>query len=75
MTCRQAVAMDQANLLKVYRSNHPVEIDACMAPIITELNRRGVETISCCCGHGKRAAHIMLADRTVITLFTCAVTP
>lgn len=30
-----------------------VFVDACIADLIVELNRQGVYTTGCCCGHGK----------------------
>ena len=40
----------------------PVEVDACIAPIVRALNDAGVPTRACCCGHGKRPGNIALAD-------------
>ena len=28
-------------------------VDACLAPLVQMLNDYGIETIACCCGHGK----------------------
>ena len=30
-----------------------VKVDKCLAPLIKMLNRYGIKTTSCCCGHGK----------------------
>lgn len=37
-------------------------IDACMAPLIARLWDAGVGTLGCCCGHGTRAAAVLLSD-------------
>lgn len=37
-------------------------IDSCIASIVRALNKGGVSTDACCCGHGKRPGVIMLAD-------------
>jgi len=40
----------------------PSEIDECMKEFIFRLNQYGVETISCCCGHGKYPMTIVVED-------------
>jgi len=30
-----------------------VPVDECLAPLVQMLNDYGIETIACCCGHGK----------------------
>jgi len=37
-------------------------IDKCIAPIIKTLNEAGIETIACCCGHGRQPGNIILKD-------------
>ena len=37
-------------------------IDSCMVPLVTALNCAGLETIACCCGHGKQPASVILKD-------------
>ena len=39
--------------VKVIRGNKKVKIDKCLAPLVKMLNKYGIETIACCCGHGK----------------------
>jgi hypothetical protein len=34
--------------------NLEVEIDKCMVPLIKALQKFGIKTRACCCGHGKR---------------------
>lgn len=37
-------------------------IDPCILTIIEALNQGGVETVSSCCGHGRRPGNIVLRD-------------
>ena len=37
-------------------------IDSCIAPIVDALNRAGIYTAACCCGHGKSSGSIWLHD-------------
>jgi hypothetical protein len=39
-----------------------VDVDSCIAPIVSALNRAAIRTTSSCCGHGKDAGHILLDD-------------
>lgn len=39
-----------------------VSIDLCISGIVAALNAAGIETLASCCGHGKRAGLIALAD-------------
>ena len=32
-----------------------VEIDKCLIPLVETLNKYGIETSSCCCGHGEKS--------------------
>jgi len=34
---------------------HRVNVDRCIAPLVEMLNIYGIQTIACCCGHGKTA--------------------
>lgn len=38
----------------------PSEIDGCMKSLISNFNVLGVETLACCCGHGKYAMTIVV---------------
>lgn len=43
------------------------KIDACIAPIVKALNKAGIKTRACCCGHGRHEGNIVLEDgRTLI---------
>lgn len=43
-------------------------IDWCIHHIVAALNAGGVETIACCCGHGKKDGRIDLADGRVLII-------
>jgi hypothetical protein len=45
-----------------------VKIDACIADLIAALQRSGLYTRSCCCGHGKYDGHIELCDGRTLTI-------
>lgn len=38
------------------------EVDSCIADIVDALNKGGVLTLACCCGHGKSDGSILLHD-------------
>jgi hypothetical protein len=44
------------------------KIDACIAPIVDALNKGGVLTAACCCGHGKMDGNIHLQDGRILTI-------
>jgi len=46
------------------------EIDACIVKIVTALNKGGVLTTVCCCGHEKVDGTIYLQDGRVLTIHT-----
>ncbi len=43
-------------------SGRLASIDPCVAAIVIALNKGGVKTVACCCGHGRSPGNIMLAD-------------
>lgn len=45
-------------------------IDRCIHHIVAALNAGGVETVACCCGHGKQPGRIDLADGRVLAIVT-----
>lgn len=47
----------------------PVDVDACIAPIVVALNAAGLPTRASCCGHGHRNGNIALADDRELFLF------
>jgi len=43
-----------------------IKVDACIAPLVQMLNDYGIETIACCCGHGKTAkSHIRISSQNI----------
>lgn len=44
------------------KENRTVCIDECIIATIKALWAAGVQTLGCCCGHGKERASIVLAD-------------
>lgn len=40
----------------------PVDIDKCIAPIVEALWKVRINTVACCCGHGKQMGNIALED-------------
>lgn len=38
---------------KLFSGRREIPVDACIAPLVQILNDFGIETITCCCGHGK----------------------
>jgi hypothetical protein len=40
----------------------PVDVDACIAPIVQALNDGGCPTVASCCGHRRRHGRISLRD-------------
>ena len=60
-------------IVKLYKPMHnskrtEIAVDACLADLVQALNDAGIETIGCCCGHGKGAGDIQLADGRVLTI-------
>jgi hypothetical protein len=39
-----------------------VKVDGCIAGIVDALNRAGIRTDSCCCGHNLEDGYIYLSD-------------
>jgi len=47
-------------------------IDRCIHHIVAALNAGGVETVACCCGHGKQPGRIDLQDGWVLVIMSSA---
>lgn len=60
--------MPQSVFLASFHSEQPVKVDMCMAPIVEELNRLGLKTVGCCCGHGKVNARVFIAGHETDTV-------
>lgn len=43
-------------------------IDRCIAPLITRLNRIGLFTAGCCCGHGNEPGSVIFHDGTMLLI-------
>lgn len=67
MICREVVLLPTSLFVHNFKANNPwstkefVEIDACLAPLVIALNRRGIETLGCCCGHGYGGGEIIIS--------------
>jgi len=46
--------------LKKYHKTSNTRIDKCMIERIKKLKKKGIEVISCCCGHGKYPTTIII---------------
>jgi len=45
---------------------HTVKVDRCLAPLVEMLNIYGIETVACCCGHGKSShSYIKISSQNV----------
>jgi len=41
-------------------------IDKCLAPLVKMLNRYGIKTCACCCGHGRtKKSWVMIDSRNI----------
>jgi len=49
------------------KENRHVAIDACIAKEIYELNKKGVQTVGCCCSHGDKEynSHVLFLENSV----------
>jgi hypothetical protein len=45
-----------------------IAVDDCIADLVQALNDAGIETIGCCCGHGKVDGDIQLADGRILII-------
>lgn len=62
------------NQAKLALKGRVVCIDWCIHHIVAALNAGGVETVACCCGHGKQLGRIDLADGRILQIFqSCCV--
>lgn len=44
------------------------EIDSCIAPIVKALQQGNIDMLGSCCGHGKAAGQILLADGRILEI-------
>ena len=51
---------------KTFSLRKKIKVDACIAPLVQILNNYGIETIACCCGHGKTAkSYIRISSQNI----------
>ena len=55
------IAVDLPEGIAPERQNRQVSIDECIVPQIQALWEAGIQTLGCCCGHGKRECDVILA--------------
>ena len=52
---------------KLFSKRTKIKVDACLAPLVQMLNDYGIETIACCCGHGKvTKSHIRISSQNIL---------
>ena len=52
---------------KLFSNRKEIKVDACLAPLVQMLNDYGIETIACCCGHGKTAkSYIRISSKNIL---------
>ncbi len=54
--------------IKLY-SGKVIKIDSCLKEIIEAMDKFGVKTVGCCCGHGKSRGSIMIDNERKDGLF------
>lgn len=52
------------NTKVLYIDGVPRDIDECIYDLVEKLNKIGLKTVACCCGHGNRPGSIAFADGT-----------
>lgn len=53
--------------VKVIHQNKKVKVDKCLVRLVKVLNKYGIETIACCCGHGKTAkSGIIISSKNIL---------
>lgn len=62
----------QGSWKKLKIGNKEVNIDNCIYKIVKSLNESGLETIACCCGHGKQPPRISLKTGQELMIFDYA---
>lgn len=63
--CRhgKTVVLKAPEFIKKYRPNNDeMHIDSCLKIIIEKLWENKIETLGCCCGHGKSVMNIIIGD-------------
>lgn len=53
---------DKRSTRKVSAAFSTFKVDNCLQHIIEYLNKRGIVTVGCCCGHGRYKSTILVCD-------------
>ena len=48
----------------VLKNGKKFRVDACLSGLIITLNNKGIETVACCCGHGKYPITILYMHKS-----------
>lgn len=40
---------------------HKVFVDSCISGYVQEMNKMGIVTVGCCCGHGDSPPHVLIS--------------
>jgi hypothetical protein len=61
--CKPAVLGKRIKTMKYAKGGrkNPVHVDECIADFIELLNRYGIRTLGCCCGHNKNQAEVIIS--------------
>ncbi len=52
---------------KLFSGRREIPVDSCIAPLVQVLNDFGIETVACCCGHGKTAkSSIRISSKNIL---------
>lgn len=55
---------NKRNTTRIKIGKKTVRVDACISELITSLNENGIETVACCCGHGKYPVTILYRHKS-----------
>ncbi len=66
--CKWGTSKDVFTMkVKPFSGRREIPVDACIAPLVQMLNDYGIETIACCCGHGKTAkSHVRISSKNIL---------
>lgn len=53
---------EQDDTVTLHLRTLTINVDRCIAGLVSALNEHGIATVASCCGHGKRPGNIALAD-------------
>lgn len=62
---------EQGNLTRLaFAETGPIEVDSCIAPLVSALNSASIPTRASCCGHSHTVGCIALADGRELVIMT-----